>query len=864
MAKIPSTQNKPNTFLVRANTYPITLDGRAFYHYKFHVKTKAVVAIAYGKHYLYKIFQELLKNKVLPLVTDPVYVMDDQGNVYSPAPLLVEQESFKTATELSIGTTQGTAGDRRLADCQVHLELIEEIDPEALLWGSVQDPTWLTRVGKVTKVLNTVINYGTLKPNHQIIRNTVFSEQPGQCITGGLQAVRGFSREVLPTKDGPVLNVAEKVNVFYKPGTALDLATEFLGLESPGEFTEDTLKGHVHENLSIFLNGLHIVRKFHQDFSKTMTVVAIHEKSARNTVFDDVFDKKRSCSIAEYHQRRYGITLAYPDAPCLHLGRWNVLPMELCTVHPGNIYQGKLNDKQFKQLVTVCRSSPDVGLEKKIQASMTAANLWDQPLLDKFGLSISHNMVETEAKILPPPTLTQALSPEKGTGQVLVTPVNGCWDMKDKGVLKSAMIRLRGVILIQDPAHVQSDKQDIKEFMQVVSNRMNDWRMTRPMYTPKFIHCIDHHANTEGAIHNIDQQACQFMGDKRGVTLVFLGSNYTKWTVYREIKRMFDTVIGQPSICLEMSNVREMNKGYIDNVLLKINAKLNGTNFSLTQDFHLDKSFPAHMLVVGIALNGPIECQSIPMRTAAVVGSMNRELQQFTSEYSYQKPEISHVQHLESLFVKVLESYRKQVGSLPEFILCYRLDVSDTQFEIIRGIEVTAISRACKKVWGSNVSLPRLTYVACQRQHDVLFAPAKVPNTHGYPTGTLVEKRVGLPDSSEFYLLSKRPSHGLGKPVRYIVLHNEASMDLENIQLYTYALCYMVPCNTQSAYLCAPLVMAEILAKHAEFYVWGSAYKPLKNVPGHEKKVLSMQPNKELGISYGQVPEQLKETLYFL
>ncbi|KAJ1641715.1 hypothetical protein IWQ61_010747, partial [Dispira simplex] len=69
--------------------------------------------------------------------------MDDQGNIYSSAPLLAEQESFKTTTELSVGTMQGMAGDCQLAKCQVHLELIEEIDPEALLWGSVQDPTWL-------------------------------------------------------------------------------------------------------------------------------------------------------------------------------------------------------------------------------------------------------------------------------------------------------------------------------------------------------------------------------------------------------------------------------------------------------------------------------------------------------------------------------------------------------------------------------------------------------------------------------------------------------------------------------------------------------------------------------------------------
>ncbi|KAJ1968394.1 hypothetical protein IWQ62_001272 [Dispira parvispora] len=861
MEKIPTSQTKPNTFVVRCNTYPIALDGRSYYHYKFRIRAKPAIAIAYGKDYLYKIFREFSIKKVIPLVNDPVYVMDGQGNIYSPEPLLARGKWFKASHSFSLGTSEARGHRYRMANCDVHLQLVEKIDPEALLWGSIEEPDWLARVTKVTELLNTVVTYGTLKPKHRVIRNTVFSEQPGQCITGGLQAVKGIRREVLPTKNGPVLNVSVNMDVFYKHGTALDVVTEFLELD-PSEFTVGTLTKDIKAKLSKFLKGLIIVRKFRPDFSKTMSVVEVKEESARESTFADVYDRKRECSIAEYHQRHYGITLTYPDAPCLHLGGWNILPMELCNVLPGCRYPGQLSDDQYKRLTELCCSSLDDELEK-VQANMVEENLWDHSLFDKFGLSINSNLTETEARVLPPPEVVQAVNPEEGTGQVLVTPVSGRWDMKDKTLLKCAMIRLRGLILISDPANVQSDKDDIEEFVRVLFNRMNDWQMIRPMNTPKFIHCISNPADVEGAIYSIDQQAALTMGDKRGVTLVISATKYIK-SLYRDIKRTFDTVVGQPSLCLTMSDVQEMKPSFIDESLLKINTKLNGVNFCLAEDFHPDMNLQPHMLTVGIALNGPVDCQGNSIKTAAVVGSTNRRLQQFTSEYSYQNPEIDYVEDLESMFVKVLESHQKQVGKVPEFIVCYRLEVPDAQLDKISNVETTAINRACKKVLGLNAPLPRLTYIVCQRAHHINFTPVELQDVQSNPTGTLVEKGVGLPECPEFYLLSKRPRKWAAKPVRYIVLHNELRTDLENIQLFTYALCHMFPCDTRSVYLCAPLVMAEKLAERAELYVWDRSHEPSEKVPDHEKKLLSRKWNRELDILYGQVPEQLKQTSYFL
>ena len=80
------------------------------------------------------------------------------------------------------------------------------------------------------------------------------------------------------------------------------------------------------------------------------------------------------------------------------------LPMEVCKIVPGQRCLKKLTDMQTSTMIkATARSAP--AREREIKNLITKADFNNDPYIKQFGLDVSQKMIETQGRILKPPTL---------------------------------------------------------------------------------------------------------------------------------------------------------------------------------------------------------------------------------------------------------------------------------------------------------------------------------------------------------------------------------------------------------------------------------------------------------------------------
>ena len=137
--------------------------------------------------------------------------------------------------------------------------------------------------------------------------------------------------------------------------------------------------------------------------------------------------------------------------------KMNLVPMELCTIGPGQEYQRKLNVQQTAAMIRAAATPADER-KKKIQDALTGMQFGADPYLRDFGIVVESRMAQVKGRILPAPTLAY--------GQLESTPLipkDGVWSMKNvKFVDAKSMIHF-GVLNI-----TKCSQKDIELFVEAV------------------------------------------------------------------------------------------------------------------------------------------------------------------------------------------------------------------------------------------------------------------------------------------------------------------------------------------------------------------------------------------------------------
>lgn len=335
--------------------------------------------------------------------------------------------------------------------------------------------------------------------------------------------------------------------------------------------------------------------------------------------------------------------------------------------------------------------------------------------------------------------------------------------------------------------------------------------------------------------------------------------------LYNYVKRIADVEVGIRNVCLNQAQFQKFEDQYVDNVWLKVNLKLGGTNHVLRNPPDLLKK-DRRVMIVGLDVTHPSPGSSDSAPSiAGMVANYDSDLGQWPAAWAFQQKSKEEVAGKRSETVqKLLKQHLnrwhdKNNGTLPDKILVYRDGVSEGQFQLVRDNEVTAIQQACAETYAElappGSKLPKITVVVVVKRHHTRFFVKKDVETRSAEVKKLraqgldpANMRLRGPDGNpvagtavgtgvtgkflwEFFLQAHAPLQGVARPAQYVVVYDEifrAKRDGTNIPVYanpagelekvTHALCYVFGRTTGAIGVAAPARLADLVCDRARIY----------------------------------------------
>ena len=232
-------------------------------------------------------------------------------------------------------------------------------------------------------------------------------------------------------------------------------------------------------------------------------------------------------------------------------------------------------------------------------------------------------------------------------------------------------------------------------------------------------------------------------------------------SIYPEIKRVGDNVLGIVTQCVQQKQAREAKPQVCANISLKINSKLGGVNHVIDPS---EKSpvFREPVIIFGADVTHPSPTENGIPSIAAVVASMDKNATKYCARVRAQRHEKQGgaqeiITDLAAMVKELLIEFYIANGKVkPRRIIFYRDGVSEGQFDQVLVHEVRAVQEACMTL--EKDYRPRITFVVVQKRHHTrLFCEDKRDasgRAQNVPPGTTVDSGITHPYEFDFYLCS--------------------------------------------------------------------------------------------------------------
>ena len=270
------------------------------------------------------------------------------------------------------------------------------------------------------------------------------------------------------------------------------------------------------------------------------------------------------------------------------------------------------------------------------------------------------------------------------------------------------------------------------------------------------------------------------------------------------VKLASDT-LGLPTQCVKLTTLTKNPRGVYSNLMIKINAKLGGTNHTLKSRLEpkeaaaaAGKTFqspPASLswifdkpcMLVGIDVSHP-EPGADRQSMAAVVGSVDGAATKYVAHISAQSSRQEMVSDLTNAMGCLLTSFRQRNNKrMPETIVVYRDGVSEGQYHAVLRDELPQIREAVA-LQGFTEDAVKIAVVICTKGHNTRLVAQEGPTGEmmNVCSGLVVDSVITSPNLNEFYLNSHAAIQGTSKPCRYTLLYDQVGFKMAELQLLTY------------------------------------------------------------------------------
>ncbi|CDF38945.1 Protein argonaute 2 (translation initiation factor eIF2C 2) [Chondrus crispus] len=689
----------------------------------------------------------------------------------------------------------------------------------------------------------------------------------------GCEAWVCYYQAFRPHDTGMFLAFDVTYSAFYISQTVYDFAAEILGTPTDRGDTDamqpaftTKLTTDQTRRLENAIRGLKIIQNYQPvQEQKPLTVKRITPEAASELAFEDP-NSSRRVSIAD-HFADMGQALNYPYLPCLDIQSGKTghtyIPLEKATFMTGQRRQKQMNQEMKERMANIGARSPSARLAQ-IASVLDDVNKQTQEYLQAFGVKVNIDRLAVPARIMDPPLVQLG---KNVTIDVRQNPNNEFhWTMKNNTFYQTGEPLVSwGVLVIANDIV----KYEVQRFIASVRHVCEQVGMKTEAPEIGWSHTpILQKGMME--LHGRINSNPKYGGKKCQIIMVI--KNDTATRDYNQIKNVGDTYLGIPTQCVVMANAKSPKELYCLNLVLKINAKLNGVNHRIPGDNFsaLGKSF----MVIGASVShaSGLESKGDSPSVSAVVGSLDKRCGRQVGTFRVQDAKAEGIQDFGAMVREVVHNFASREEFLPDNILIYRNGVADGQFAKVLSDELGPIRDELNKL-GPTLKMgpynPKISFIVMQRGHHVRFEPIddSLRDLSGNCLpGTVVDSQVAHPTNFDFYLFSHNGIKGTSRPMRYTVLMDDINFTPDEIQGLTYRLCYLFARSTRSVSIVPPVYYADLLAVRGRAYL--SARNPSRFEVRPDQPQMPLAQDSPLPTEYAtgipKLHENLAGTLYYV
>lgn len=395
---------------------------------------------------------------------------------------------------------------------------------------------------------------------------------------------------------------------------------------------------------------------------------------ARTATFVD--DKGTKMTVMDYFQRVKNYKLRFPDLPTLHVGskiRNIYLPIELCMIPAGQATNKKCTPGCVAQMIKYSATTTDER-KQKIQRLLNQISYGDNEVKG-FGINVDKNFQNVEGRVIDPPTLKY----QDGT----VKPSRGVWN--GKKFLENSRPGDAGTAIKW--AIINCDRTSDREVHDLSNNIMKGAR-PQGMNMAPFDMSRDYvKIDISRDDRDIEKFLQKFYDAKYQLVFVIISDRND---CYAKVKQAAELRVGILTQCIKSNTIFRMGKGNpmmtIGNILLKVNAKLNGKNQEIIETSYNQANSPSSgVMFVGADVTHPSPDQRDIPSVVGVAASYDAVGFRYQCAWRLQDPKKEMIEDLENILVEQFMYYKsKNGGRLPGKLMYYRDGVSEGQFLEVR------------------------------------------------------------------------------------------------------------------------------------------------------------------------------------
>ncbi|PVU88910.1 hypothetical protein BB561_005642 [Smittium simulii] len=704
------------------------------------------------------------------------------------------------------------------------------------------------------RVLDTVL-YQDLVKTHVKVGRSFFNSADKRSLGEGIDLWRGIFQSVKAGMGKLYVNTDVANTAFLIEAPVVDFACAVLQLRDPSELNSQCTPEMMNQ-INRLLKGATLSMNHRGQGNNKFKSKGLSDRGADKINFKIIDPKtnvEKDVTVAAYLQQRYNVRLRFPYLPCIEFGKENYLPMELCSLAPGQHYKKKLNEQQTAEMIKHACQKPKQRQEM-IQRNFDDSGYDNSVFMKNFNFKISNRMSRIEARQLPPPEVLY----NKASRESKLCPRDGAWNMRDKVVWKGTSLTSWGVVVLMDQR--RASQQTVQNFLRTLITTCKNTGLDIVNQRPNIIY-----ANSMGNISQQLSSAFKEVGNtnKMFPQLLLCILPNTSPVLYGKIKKTAYTELGVHTQCMIGKHITKPNPQYCANLCLKMNVKLGGISSTLTTS-SLPKISSVPTIVFGADVTHPGVGESERPSIAAVVASMDPAFTRYKAVLAQQHTRLEIIQNLTGIVRDQLIAFYKSTNCKPARIVFYRDGVSDGQFAEVMSSEVQAISDACELL--EKGYSPKITFIIVQKRHRAKFFPTDQGSSDrsgNCAPGTVVDTTIVSPAVYDFYLQSHSGIQGTSKSTHYIVLKDQNGFTPDELQSLTYNMCYLYAICTRSVSIVPCVYYAHRVAFRARSHtkdVWGSMdtgsvysdnQTSAENVPIFDSKLLP-------------VHDKLKQSMYFM